>query len=153
MTVSLVWWHIWKARNAVLFQEAQFDRNLVLLLVKRESMFIGINHDGLNIKLASLWNLDPIAAVEQFSSNKRRTFLSSLFKNNAIVGFSDGAWKSTSGKGGIGGNIISNSSVIFTCSGPISVNNALAAEIEACKLVWQNMGDFEKSKPVELCID
>lgn len=71
-----------------------------------------------------------------------------------LVGFCDGAWKASECKGGKGGIIFSKASVIvFYCTGPVSSNSALGAEIEACKCMWQTIGEIEDNKPKALCVD
>lgn len=154
IVVALIWWNIWKARNSVIFQGSQVDISSIIIMIKRESLFIGSSHYWLSNNLANLWNIDPNAALEYSSKSKKRSFLLDLFKNYSLVGFSDGAWKSAENKGGMGGVILEKASVmIFSCSGPIFTTSAMGAELEACKYMWQTMGEFESVKSIALCLD
>lgn len=154
IVVGLVWWHTWKARNAVIFQSAQLDHTAVITIVKRESLLIGKNHGWLSNKVAGLWNIDPLTSLDNYSISERWNYLTNLLKEFALVGFSDGAWNASKGKGGIGGVLSAKASVtLFTCSGPATVTNTLGAEIEACKYLWHTMGEIEKTKHLALCVD
>lgn len=64
-----------------------------------------VNQGLISYEEASLWIFDPIAALQKFSLNKRRNFISNLLLEFEVVGFSDGAWNVTGTKGGIGGVI------------------------------------------------
>lgn len=65
-----------------------------------------------------------------------------------------GAWCQSGGKGGIGGVLLSNISVIsFSCSGPVTVNNVMEAEVETCSYMWKVIGELDKNTNKVMCVD
>lgn len=154
IVVCLAWWHIWKARNIKIIQGFQLDHGKVMDLIKKEALSIGISHDWLSCKVATLWYIDPKEAITNYSISKRSSFVSRLFNSNNLVGFSDGAWHPSECKGGVGGVIFSSpTKIFFYITGPMITNNALGAELEACKSMWLTLGEFEDYKPKVLCVD
>lgn len=142
IVVMLVWWNIWKVRNATIFQGIKFNHNLVLSLVKKKTLLTCTNHDLLSWKEANWWYIDLIAILESFSASKRLYFMKNLCKELDLVGFGDGAWNSSEGKGGLGGVLFSKDSTILSaCSGPVSDTSALGDEVDAYKYMWHIMGE------------
>lgn len=86
LVVCLVWWHIWKARNVVIFQGLQVDQNAIINLVKREALNIGIMHGWISSKVANLWYWDPNQALANYSLSKHSTFMSKLFNTTCKGG-------------------------------------------------------------------
>lgn len=56
--VMLVWWNIWKARNAVIFQGEKVDQDIVLSWIKSESLSNCINHNLIATNIANQWYAD-----------------------------------------------------------------------------------------------
>lgn len=151
---SVTLWQVWKIRNEVIFQGGKFNRETVVLLIKRESFRILVNHNLVSKTELNLWFIDPSTAVGRFAESKKYLFFSNLFREFDKVAFSDGSWNVSDGKGGMGGIIFSNHFIInYAYSGPLVASNALMGEIEACKFICNKIGQALHNEKCVVCVD
>lgn len=154
ISISLVWWNIWKARNAAIFKESAINQDLVTSLVKNELMVNCIDQKILSYNEASLWFINPTTALVRFTVNNRIHFLTNWLSRVESIGFSDGVWKATTSRSGLGGVISDrNLNIVFACSGPSNAKTALEAKIKACIYMWQVLGELGHNKRYLLCVD
>lgn len=112
------------------------------------------NQGWISNEVAKLWFIDPTAAISQSCLNQRRHFIINLLGNFEAVGFSDGAWRTTDMKSGAGGVIYSRAcNISYVISRTTAANNALEAEVQACKLVCEAMGQLNSNHNYALCVD
>lgn len=137
----LTWWHIWKARNALIFQGTTSTPSQVVGIIKRESYYLCSNQGWISSEVSKVWPLDPLAALSQVSINKKMHFIINLLMKFEAVGFSDGAWRASDKKCGVGGVLYSkNCSLLYVLSQNSAASSALEAEIKACKLLCEVLG-------------
>lgn len=154
ITVMLTWWHIWKVRNVLIFQGTKVGQGMALSWIKAEALSNCINYNLIDANLANLWLIDPGAALDYFANSNKVQFFIKLSSGYEKIGFSDGAWRISSQKGGMGGIIRSKmNNIVYACSGPVHALSALEAELAACMYIWHILGEQERIQRVALCVD
>lgn len=85
-------WNIWKARNETIFQNKPFNNVVISFRIKREAFSIFVRLGLVAAKDDLLWNIDPLAALENQNLSKNHAFILNLTKSCDIIAFRDGSW-------------------------------------------------------------
>lgn len=133
IVLEITLWHIWKARNELIFQGSILNINTVILFIKRESFSMCLNGNMISLKEASLWFIYPAAVMHSWLTRMKSIFLANLFSDHRVVAFGDGSWNLQDIEAGIRGLIIFKYfSLRYVFSGPIKVSNPFDTQLAAC---------------------
>lgn len=149
VTLACIFWHIWKARNELIFRGANSNIEQLITSIKKESLILCVNHNLVPQIEEKLWFIDLPITLENNAQSKRVGLLYRLLKDFEAAAFSDGSWSLSQGKGGIGGFIYSKNCIVeYLFFGSSSIDGAMAVELEACKYLCKSLNGKEKLQRV-----
>lgn len=145
ITWSTTLWTLWLCRNQVVFQGVRITReDLIYLIVIRSQRWCQAVS---LIDNSTIWRSNPIGLILSTSLSRKRQLMVS---NAVLIGFIDGAWKTTSNAGsqsGIGGYVKdSEGNLVLIFSGPVKANNAFQCELEAMLFVIRQLASSQYNR-------